>query len=108
MKNEIKRLKQEVITLMSRLQCEEGIQSQSPSSTPQMTSIMHQYVSEEIDKQTKLEMEILKLKDRINHLQDGIKHYSSSETHLRMIIVVLEDKLARLKAVESRMSFNLE
>ena len=68
-----------------------------------MTSIMHQYVAEEIDKQTKLETEILKLKERIAHLQDGIRHYSSSETHLRMIIAVLEDKIARLKNMESKL-----
>ena len=79
MKNEIKRLKQEVITLMGRLQSEEGTKNSNPtSSTPQMTSIMHQYVAEEIDKQTRLEMELLKLKERISYLQDGIKHYSSS------------------------------
>ena len=64
---------------MSRQQSEEGIQNNHVSSSaPQMTSIMHQYVAEEIDKQTKLEMEILKLKERINHLQDGVKHYASS------------------------------
>ena len=64
---------------MSRLQSEEGITNKSPSSSaPQMTSIMHQYVAEEIDKQTRLEMELLKLKERISHLQDGIKHYASS------------------------------
>jgi chromosome segregation ATPase len=73
-----------------------------------MTSIMHQYVSEEIDKQTRLEMEILKLKERISHLQSGIKHYSSNETHLRMIITVLEDKISRLKTVETRLSANLD
>ena len=63
---------------MSRQQSEEGIQNNNVTSAPQMTSIMHQYVAEEIDKQTKLEMEILKLQERINHLQDGIKHYASS------------------------------
>ena len=64
---------------MSRLQSEEGVQNKNPSSSaPQMTSIMHQYVAEEIDKQTRLEMELLKLRERISHLQDGIKHYASS------------------------------
>lgn len=43
-----------------------------------MTAIMHQYVEEEIDKQTRLELEILKLNDRIAHLQNGIKQYSSN------------------------------
>jgi hypothetical protein len=33
---------------------------------------MHQYVSEEIDKQTKLELELLKLIERNQHLQKGI------------------------------------
>ena len=73
-----------------------------------MTSIMHQYVAEEIDKQTRLEMELLKLKERISHLQDGIKHYASSQTHLRMIISVLEDKIARLKLVENRLTTNMD
>lgn len=55
MKNEIKRLKQEVITLMSRLQSGEGnCKSLASESAPQMTTIMHEYVSEEIDKQTSL------------------------------------------------------
>lgn len=62
-----------------------------------MTKIMHHYVEEEIDKQTKLELEILKLNDRIVHLQSGIKQYSSNEVHLRMIITVYEDKIGRLK-----------
>ena len=40
---------------MSRLQSEEGVQNKNTSSSaPQMTSIMHQYVAEEIDKQTRL------------------------------------------------------
>lgn len=48
---------------MSRLQTGEISDKQIASDqTPQMTSIMHQYVAEEIDKQTRLEMEILKLK----------------------------------------------
>jgi hypothetical protein len=50
MKNEIKRLKQEVISLMSRVQGE-GVQEEKGS---EMTAIMHQYVEEEIDKQTRL------------------------------------------------------
>ena len=59
MKNEIKRLKQEVIVLMGRMQSGEGKQNVNSSErAPQMTSIMHQYVAEEIDKQTRLQMEI--------------------------------------------------
>lgn len=53
-------------------------------------------------------MEILRLKERITHLQTGIKQYSSNETHLRMIISVLEDKIARLKNVETRLSINID
>lgn len=53
-------------------------------------------------------MEILKLNERITHLQTGIKHYSSNETHLRMIITVLEDKIARLKTVETRLSASID
>ena len=66
--------------LMGRLQSEKHIDGtvSASSSTPQMTTIMHEYVAEEIDKQTRLEMELLKLKERISHLQDGIKHYASS------------------------------
>jgi hypothetical protein len=40
---------------MSRKQSEEGVQNNNVSSSgSEMTSIMHQYVAEEIDKQTKL------------------------------------------------------
>ena len=53
-------------------------------------------------------MEILKLKDRITHLQTGIKHYISSDSHLRMIVTVLEDKIKRLKNVENRLTVNAE
>ena len=85
---------------MGRLQTREGVKENTLCSPPaQMTSIMHEYVSEEIDKQTRLEMEILKLNERITHLQTGIKHFVASETHLRMIITVLEDKINRLKSV---------
>lgn len=41
-------------------------------------------------------------------MQLGIKHYSSNDTHLRMIITVLEDKISRLKTVETRLSVNLD
>lgn len=49
-------------------------------------------------------MEILKLNERIIHLQNGLKQYSANDTHLRMIISVLEDKISRLKSVESALS----
>lgn len=78
MKNEIKRLKQEVINLMSHAQPAINDVSNQPEKPSQMTAIMHQYVEEEIDKQTKLELEILKLNDRIIHLQNGIKQYSNN------------------------------
>lgn len=64
-----------------------------------MTTIMHEYVAQQIDKQTRLQMEILKLNQRIVYLQNGLKQYSANDTHLRMIIAVLEDKIARLKSV---------
>lgn len=57
MKNEIKRLKQEVISLMSRVQSNGNNPSSNtiqPEKSSEMTTIMHQYVEEEIDKQTKL------------------------------------------------------
>lgn len=49
-------------------------------------------------------MEILRLNERINHLQSGLKHYSANDTHLRMIISVLEDKITRLRSIESALS----
>lgn len=69
-----------------------------------MTGILHQFVSEEIDKQTKMELEILKLNDRIQQLQRGIKQYNDNEVHLRLIISIYEDKINRLSQVEKKLN----
>lgn len=37
-------------------------------------------------------------------MQSGLKHYSANDTHLRMIISVLEDKITRLRSIESALS----
>lgn len=73
-----------------------------------MTAIMHQYVEQQIDKQTKLQLQILKLNDRILQLQQGIKQYSGNEIHLRMIITVYEDKINRLKSIEKLLNKNVQ
>lgn len=80
-------------------------QQQKPS---EMTAIMHQYVQEEIDKQTRLQLEILKLNDRIVQLKNGIKQYSNNQIHLRMIINVYEDKINRLKGIEKLLNENID
>jgi hypothetical protein len=49
-------------------------------------------------------MEIIKLNERIAYLKNGLQQYSANDTHLRIIIAVLEDKITRLKSVEKTLN----
>ena len=49
-------------------------------------------------------MEIIKWNERIGYLKNGLKQYTANDTHLRMIIAVLEDKITRLKSVEKTLN----
>ena len=65
--------------------------------------VLQQYVDEELDKQTQMQIELAKMKNKNSYLQKGIKHFSENEKQLRMVIAIYEDKIKRLKETEERL-----
>ena len=41
-----------------------------------MMGVLQQYVDEELDKQTQMQLELAKMKNKNDYLQKGIKHFS--------------------------------
>ena len=66
-----------------------------------MVEILHKYVEEELEKQTKVQEQLSKIMSDNEHLQKGIKQYSDNEVHLRMIITIYQDKLNRLQSAQA-------
>lgn len=66
-----------------------------------MVTVLQQYVDEELEKQTQMQLEITKLNNKNSHLQKGILHFSENEKQLRMVISIYEDKIKKLKKAES-------
>lgn len=62
-----------------------------------MMGVLQQYVDEELDKQTQMQLEMVKISNKNNYLQKGIKHFSENEKQLRMMIAIYEDKIKRVK-----------
>ena len=65
-----------------------------------MMGVLQQYVDEELDKQTQMQLELAKMQNKNSYLQKGIKHFSENEKQLRMVIAIYEDKIKRLKETE--------
>lgn len=48
------------------------------SSNNKMVSVLQQYVDEELEKQTKLEVEFNKTVSKAKHLERGLRHFSDN------------------------------
>lgn len=70
-------------------------------NSSKMVTVLQQYVDEELEKQTQMELEITKLQNKNIHLQKGIKHFSDNEKQLRMVLAIYEDKVKKLKKAEA-------
>lgn len=56
----------------------ETSQVNATASNSKMVTVLQQYVDEELEKQTKMELEITKLQNKNTHLQKGIQHFSDN------------------------------
>lgn len=78
-----------------------GQNNTSATNNSKMVTVLQQYVDEELEKQTQMQLEITKLNNKNSHLQKGILHFSENEKQLRMVISIYEDKIKKLKKAES-------
>lgn len=109
LKSEIKRLKSEIILLRNGASpLDSSVNSNPQGSNFKMIGVLQQYVDEELDKQTQMQLELTKISTKNSYLQKGIKHFSENEKQLRLVIAIYEDKLKKQKEIESKLLQDLD